>query len=155
MTASLTCISLYGYMDFSKLIYGYVLVVTWIRQTFFYGFAKWICQTCYMFFSPFAEQIQVLKLIDWGFWYLRTMGPWVCCVFGNFLTKRTLTKTLNAWSYLEFWLESLNLIFSGKNPGLCWSPFPIKSLANFKKKASVDDKNSLNDNHRLKNTFEA
>ena len=55
-----------------------------------YGIAKvtkWICQTSYMFFSPFAEQnevkFKVLKLNDWGFWYLSAMGLWVCCAFGK------------------------------------------------------------------------
>jgi len=144
-------------MDFAKLLHGFV------------KFVVWICQICSVdlsklfFFSPFAKENQAEV---WStFWSSLTglksskrfndLIPLVCCVFGNFLTKRILTNTLNAMSYLKFWLESLNLFFSGKKPGLCWSPFLIKSLANFKKKASVDDKNSLNDNHRLKNTSEA
>ena len=55
-------------MDLLKLLNGFVKLVTW-------------------FFSPFAEQnevkFKVLKLNDWGFWYLSAMGLWVCCAFGK------------------------------------------------------------------------
>ena len=54
--------SLGCYMDLSKFIHGFLSNVIWICQIcymdvlkFFYG----VCQSCFMYFSPYAKQKQV------------------------------------------------------------------------------------------------
>ena len=87
-------ILLHGYlfssMDFSKLIHGFVLVVTWICQTCYMdllkllnGFVKLV--TCFSrpLLNKTKLKFKVLKLIDWGIWYLSAMGLWVYCAFGK------------------------------------------------------------------------
>ena len=73
-------------MDFSKLLHGFVKVF------------KWICQSCSLYFSPFAKQNQaefwprfqrLLKLLLWtkGFYESKYSMPWVRCGFGNICLK--------------------------------------------------------------------
>ena len=102
-----------GYMDFSKLLHGFVKIDKCMSLSFYmdlskllHGFVKvvtWICQSCFMYFSPFAKQNQaeawprfqcLLKLLLWTqgvecVKVVSALGPF--CLFA-FLYKHGVKK---------------------------------------------------------------
>ena len=105
-------------MDLSKLVHGFVKVVTWICKV-----VTWSCQSCSMYFPPFAKQKtrwvwpryqSLLKLLLWTKvveWVrvLNAMGPfclWQCLlkrVVGIFVWIYNKSFVLTMWyCHLQF-----------------------------------------------------
>ena len=115
-------------MDLSKLIHGFLKVVTWSSQNLYmdllnllYGYVKvitWICQTCCIFFLALSKTKPSWCLtntfVDWLKRSIMCRGsiPWVRCAFGIVFFVLNINSTTNCqWALVA---SLYSLLWDGK-----------------------------------------